>query len=169
MYLLGTWNPHVTVYRHVNLPGITVWCGLSSRGLIGPFFFDATVTGLSYLNLLQQSVMPSIKEEFEDEEFYFQQNRTPPHYNHDIRSFLDEALPNRWIVLRGFGEYLPRSPNLTPLVFFSWGYQKDKVYTTKPAPVAELREAIEHEWAQISRELFHNVYDSIAWRYQWYL
>ena len=36
------------------------------------------------------------------------------------------------------------------------------LYATKPATVAELREAIEHECAQIPRELFHDVCDSIA-------
>ena len=36
-------------------------------------------------------------------------------------------------------------------------------YATKPATVAELREAIEHDCAQIPRELFHDVCDSIAW------
>jgi hypothetical protein len=31
-------NPHVTEEAAVHLPGISVWCGLSSRGMIGPFF-----------------------------------------------------------------------------------------------------------------------------------
>ena len=88
-------NPHVMVDHHVNSPGITVWCGLSSRGLIGPFFFDATGTGLVYLNLLQQSVVPSISKHFEEEEFYFQQDGAPPHYHRDVRSFFDEILPDR--------------------------------------------------------------------------
>ena len=110
--------------------------------------------------------MPSIREDFEDEEFYFQQDGAPPHYHSDVRSFLDEVLPNRWIGRRGFVEYPPRSPDLTPLDFFLWGYLKDKVYATKPATVTELREAIEHECVQIPRELFHDVCDSIAWRCQ---
>ncbi|PSN53912.1 hypothetical protein C0J52_02461 [Blattella germanica] len=44
----GYWapeNPHVRVDKAVNLPGVQVWCGLSSKGLVGPFFFDATITG----------------------------------------------------------------------------------------------------------------------------
>jgi transposase len=159
-------NPHVTVEHHVNLPGITVWCGLSSRGLIGPFFFDATVTGPIYLNLLQQFVIPSIRIDFEDEEFFFQQDGAPPHYHRDVRSFLDELLPNRWIGRRGFVEYPPRSPDLTPLDFFLWGYLKDKVYAKKPATIAELREAIEHECSKIPREMFVDVCDSIASRCQ---
>lgn len=83
------------VEHHVNLAGVTVWCSLSARGLIEAFFFDATVTGLVYLNLLQQPVMPSVREDFEDEEFYFQQDGAPSHYHHYVRPYLDEILPNR--------------------------------------------------------------------------
>jgi transposase len=112
-------NPHVTEEHHVNLPGVTVWCGLSARGLIGPFFFYNTVTGAVYLNLLQEFVIPRIREEFRDEEdFYFQQDGAPPHYHRDVRAHLDENLPNRWIGRRGSIEYPPRSPDLTPMDFF---------------------------------------------------
>nr|CAI5842874.1 unnamed protein product [Callosobruchus analis] len=38
-------NPHITIQKAVNLPGVNLWCGLSSRGLIGPFRFEGTVTG----------------------------------------------------------------------------------------------------------------------------
>nr|CAI5851003.1 unnamed protein product [Callosobruchus analis] len=37
-------NPHITIEKAVNLPGVNAWCGLSSRGLIGPFRFEGTVT-----------------------------------------------------------------------------------------------------------------------------
>ena len=76
------------------------------------------------------------REDFEDEEFYFQQDGAPPHYHSDVRSFLEEVLPNKWIGRRGFVEYPPHSPELTPLDFFLWGYLKYKVYATKPATVA---------------------------------
>ncbi|PSN47232.1 hypothetical protein C0J52_16550 [Blattella germanica] len=44
-------NPHVRVDNAVNLQGVHVWCGLSSRGLIGAFLFDATITGEVYLEM----------------------------------------------------------------------------------------------------------------------
>ena len=53
-------NPHIHLEKHVNLPGVTVWCGLSSRGLIGPFFFEGTVTSALYLDMLQTSILPAI-------------------------------------------------------------------------------------------------------------
>ena len=126
------------------------------------FFFDATETGPVYLKLLRRSAMPSIREDFEDEEIYFQQDGAPLLCHRDVRSFLDEILPNRWIERRGLIEYPPRSPDLTPLDFL-WGYL-DTVYTMKPATVAEFRAAIERECTQIARGLFRDVWDSIALR-----
>lgn len=162
----GPEHPHVVVGHSVNSPGVTVWCGVSSRGLIGPFFLDATVTGPMDLNLPRQSVMPRIREVFGDEEFYFQQDGAPPHYHRDVTSYLDEILPNRWVGRRGSVEYPPRSPDLTPLDFFLWGHLKGKVYATKPAAVAALRVAIERECAQIPSEMLLDVCGSIASRYQ---
>ena len=43
-------NSHVMADYHVNLLGITVWCGLSSRELIRPFFFDVSIAGPVYLS-----------------------------------------------------------------------------------------------------------------------
>ena len=62
--------------------------------------------------------MPSIRETFGENEFYFQQDGTPPHYPHNVRLFLDEILPNRWIEWKGFIEHPPHLPDLTPLDFF---------------------------------------------------
>ena len=62
--------------------------------------------------------MPSIREDFEEDEFYFQRDGAPPYYHRDVGSFLDEILPSRWIGWRGLIEYPRRSPDLTPLDFF---------------------------------------------------
>ena len=159
-------NPHVTVEHHVNLPGITVWCGLSAFGLIGPFFFDDTMNGANYLNLLQEYAMPRMQVMFRNEEWYFQQDGAPPHYHHNVRAYLDCHLPNRWVGQRGSIKYPPRSPDLTPMDLFMWGHVKHKVYTTKPATIIELRAAIERECTDIPIELIRNVLDSVSERCQ---
>jgi len=46
-------NPNICVNKTVNLPGLSVWCGVSSRDVVGLFFFDGTVTGAVYLNMVQ--------------------------------------------------------------------------------------------------------------------
>ncbi|XP_076305614.1 uncharacterized protein LOC143222676 [Tachypleus tridentatus] len=160
-------NPYVTVEQQVNLPGVKVWCGLSAFGVTGPFCFENTVTGFVYLNLLQESVVPRIRGQFRDEEFYFQHDGAPPHYHRNVRAYLDENLPNRWIGRRGSTEFPSRSPDLTPLdFFFLWGYVKDNVYSTKPAAINELRAATERECTQISNEMIREVCKSIYPRYQ---
>jgi hypothetical protein len=45
-------NPCVTEEQAVSLAGVSLWCSMSSRGLIGTFFFEATVTGAAYLSVL---------------------------------------------------------------------------------------------------------------------
>nr|CAI5850687.1 unnamed protein product [Callosobruchus analis] len=85
-------NPHITIEEAVNLPGVNVWCGLSSRGLIEPFRFEGTVTG----------------------------DGAPPHYHRDVRAYLDQNLSGQWIGRRRPNEFPPRSPDLTPLDFFLW-------------------------------------------------
>lgn len=46
-------NPRIDIERYFNVPGICVWMGISSKGIIGPFFFSSTVTGKSYLEMLK--------------------------------------------------------------------------------------------------------------------
>ncbi|KAK8403570.1 hypothetical protein O3P69_000549 [Scylla paramamosain] len=77
-------------------------CGISALGIIGPFFFNETVNGESYLNLLQEFVGPQITEMFgEDSDIYFQQDGAPPHYHRDVRAYLDAVFPDTWIGRRG--------------------------------------------------------------------
>ena len=85
-------NPHVHVEKEVNLPGLSVWCGLSLRGLTGPFFFEVTVTGQVYLDMLRTSILPAIRTLFGNDRFYFQQDGAPQHFHRDVRAYLDENL-----------------------------------------------------------------------------
>ena len=57
--------------HHLNLVGVTVWCGISALGILGPFFFDQTVTGDVYLNLLEESVGPVSKRYLVTKRFTF--------------------------------------------------------------------------------------------------
>ncbi|GBM21448.1 hypothetical protein AVEN_182419-1, partial [Araneus ventricosus] len=58
------------------------------------------------------------------------QDRAPPHFHHEVRQYLNDASPGRWI---GRGEqhdlvhfkWPPNSPDLTSCDFYLWGYIKD--------------------------------------------
>ena len=74
-------NLHIHVDKAVNLPGVNVWCGLSARGLIGPFFFEGTVTGEVHWEMLRSSILPAIGALYENSEVFYQQDGAPPHYH----------------------------------------------------------------------------------------
>ena len=58
-------NPNNVEEKTVNLLGVAVWCSLSSRGLIGPYFFEETVTGQTYLQMFE-IMIPRLNDLFEN-------------------------------------------------------------------------------------------------------
>ena len=90
-------NLHIHVGKVVILPRVNVWCGLSARGLIWLFFFEGTVTGDAYLEMLRSSILPAIRALYENSDVFYQQDRAPPHYHRDVWAFLDENLQGHWI------------------------------------------------------------------------
>jgi hypothetical protein len=67
-------------------PKLNVWLGLHKNGVIGPFFFmESTVTGHSYLNMLENFAIAQIQ--------YSYSGRTVP------RLIATEMLPHFWMRL----------------------------------------------------------------------
>lgn len=164
----STENPHWTIERHLNQPGITVWAAMSCKGVLGPIFFDTSLTHDRYLNMLREFVLPELKRQHDKEDFFFQQDGAPPHYALAVRTFLDEELPNRWIGRRGPLEWPPRSPDLTPMDFFFWGIVKDKVFARRPSSIEDMVQYIKEacEVVNNDKELCTRVCLSVAGRLQ---
>ena len=81
--------------------------------------------------MLQNLLLPQMSEDSED--FIFQQDGAPPHWHRDVRRFLNESLPQRWIGRNGKEDLVlqfwpPKSPDFTPCDFFLWGFVKEAVY-----------------------------------------
>jgi len=139
------WSPenlHFHVGKAVNIPGVNVWCELSASSLIGPFFFEGTVTGEAYPEMLRASILPARRALYENSEVFYQQDGAPPHSHRDMRAFLDENLQGHWIGRRGTFEFTPRSPDLTHVDLYFWGTLNDVVYHKKPASRGDLRAEI---------------------------
>jgi hypothetical protein len=108
-------------------PKLNVWFGLHKHGVIGPFFsMESTVTGHSYLDMLENFAIPQIPPSF-----IFQQDGALPHFHRDFTTFLDETFPGCWVGRGGPTAWPPRSLDLTPLDLFAWGFIKDVVYSRK--------------------------------------
>jgi hypothetical protein len=130
---------------------------MSREKLYGPcFFIESTVTGIIYLSTLIEWLMPQLQEDIPH--LIYQQDGAPPHFRKEVRPYLDERLRNRWIGRGGFMEWPPRSPDLTRMNLFLWGFVKDNVYfpllpTTLHVPKTRTREAC----ANIDQDILHNV------------
>jgi len=59
-----------------------------------------------------------------------------------------------------------RSPDLTPCVFFLWGYLKAKVYARRPGTIEQLKEAIRQEVAVIPPAMTRKAMDNFRERLQ---
>lgn len=159
-------NPHWMMESHSQHPQkLNVWCGIVKERVIGPYFFDGTLNGERYLEFLRFELIPALVALFPshldpdsfDEELVFQQDGAPAHYAARVRAYLNETFPNRWIGRRGHIEWPARSPDLTPLDFFLWGYLKSKVYVNRPDNLDTLKERIRREVRAITPEIIRNV------------
>jgi hypothetical protein len=104
---------------------------MSSNGLVGPYFFDDTVAGSVYQEMLTTYAWPQLKRKG----LYFQHDGAGAHYVVAVREWLDEKFPDRWIGRRGPFECPARSPDLTTCDFFFWGYLKDTVFQKPPTTI----------------------------------
>ena len=147
---------------------MNVWAGIINNTIIGPFFIEGNLDGRKYEELLRNQIVPAIQV-FAGVHFdhtWFQQDGAAPHYARDIRNYLQEVFAGRWIGRRGVIEWPARSPDLTPLDYFLWGYLKDRVYRTKPANIEELKQRIRDEITAIEQDMIERAvssfYDQMA-------
>lgn len=157
-------NPHITIEVEHTSPGVMVWAGVSYDGIVGPHFLEGNVTGDRYLNLLVNHVIPELQNRENFHRMWWQQDGAPPHFATNVRNFLDQQFPNRWLGRRGPVEWPPRSPDLTPPDFFLWGYLKDKVYAHPIVSLQDLCLAIVEEFGKLPLQMCQHACDAVARR-----
>jgi len=137
-------NPHCI--KETNVQGrwtVNVWIGILGDHVIGPEFIEQNVNAHYYANFL----LHRLDELLEDIplaercQIIFQQDGHPAHTSRLARNILNHKF-QRWIGLHGPQEWPPRSPDLTPLDFFVWGFLRQKVYDTLPQNMEELKNKI---------------------------
>jgi hypothetical protein len=118
----GSDNPRVFLEHVRDSPKVNAFCALSKERVYGPFFFmETTITGIMYPDMLQQFLIPQLAEEDQEERILFQQDSARPQYLGEVREYLSTCSPGRWTG-RAPIEWSPRSPDITPPVFFLWGF-----------------------------------------------
>ena len=157
-------NPHVFIpCRHQGAQSVMVWLGLYDQRLVGPYFFQGTVSGESYLELLRERVVPDLRAAGTFP-IWFQQDGASPHYSRIVREYLDGIFPGHWIGRGGFNEWSARSPDMNPLDFAIWGILKDRVYKHEIQNIETLKQKIQEECRSFTEDELKNIYENMEKR-----
>jgi len=163
---VNTWNMHQYALMNPNytydVPNrrdkVMVWVALiGDNTIIGPYFFNQNVNGASYLQMIDQFVVPKLVRRYGQgnhgsiPRLWWMQDGAPAHRAIVVRQRLQQLFPRRVVGIGHATEWPPRSPDLTPLDFFLWGHLKDKVYITVPPSTAVLEQRIRNEIQSMRR------------------
>ena len=90
----------------------------------------------------------------------------------DVSAYLNDELENRWVGRAAAADdalllWPPRSPDLTPLDYFLWGFVKGKVYCPPLAnSTEELKERIRLAVTLVTPQVLKKVWGNMARRLQ---
>jgi hypothetical protein len=104
---------------------------------------------------MQESISRNL---LDNESIFFMQDGASVHSASDVRNWLDENFPGRWIGRRGAIEW--------PTDYFLWGYIKDIVYKSKPRTISNLKQSIISAFSPLDSDLCKKVCESVPERLQ---
>lgn len=165
-------NPNEVHERPLHASKVTLWCAVSSHGIIGPHFFaneqgnTITVNSDRYVEMLRTFVTPELNNFQHVQEYWFQQDGATSHTAWQSMEVVRELFGNRVISRFGNIPWPPRSPDLSVCDFFLWGYLKSKVYTTRPRTLDELKQRIRDEIHSIPAEMLQRSMKNLKNRLQ---
>jgi hypothetical protein len=91
MRIWGTAHPNATTEHERDLPKLYVFCAIFLTKIYGPFFAETTVSGFSYLNMLENWLFPQLNQDSDD--YIFQQDGALPHFHREVRKVFNHVLP----------------------------------------------------------------------------
>jgi hypothetical protein len=171
------YNPHFVVEEEQYPRKVCVWAAIGKDGIIGPIFDpvgpNGTVTGPSYLHLLQTALLPGLQDKGVANTAVFMQDGAPPHYALIVRDWLNANFHGRWMGRKGSAraptpiQWPPYSPDITPCDFFLWGHVKEQVYSNgMPNSLEGLRDRIREAFAAIPQEMVNRAIEAYRNRLQ---
>ena len=104
-------NPIELHERPLHSSKVTVWCAISSFGIIGPYFFEdereraITVTGPRYVQMLENFLGPELARHPGTEETFFQQDGSTSHTARDSMAPVRNLFPNH-VISRLWGHHM---------------------------------------------------------------
>ena len=147
----ATENPHYIRTHSQNRWSLNVWGGIIGNIVIGPHFFEERLTADRYLHFLREDLGPLLQRVPIDvhNRMWFMHDGAPVHHTDNIHNFLNMNFQERWIGRGGPVAWPPRSPDLTKMDFFLWGYVKNVVNNISPTTREDMKDRI--------RNVFNNI------------
>ena len=142
---------------------INVFGGVLGNNVLGPYFINGNLNANTYLNILEEVVTPWIEETIplaRYEQIWYQLDGAPAHSARIITNYLNNEFPGRWIGSRGPVRWPAKSPDLTIMDYFLWGYIKEKVYQTAPTTQENMRHRIAQAFQEVGENILNNVQNS---------
>lgn len=111
-----------------------VWCGMLNNQIIGPYFFRGNLNSDIFLQFLNTEILEVLDNMplRTRRNLWYQCDGAPIHNSRAVRERLSAIFRGKVIGNNMEQNWPPRSPDLTPLDFFLWGYLKQKVYKQRP-------------------------------------
>ncbi|KFM73496.1 hypothetical protein X975_18609, partial [Stegodyphus mimosarum] len=159
----GSEKPHEYREAQRDSRNVNVWRGLMHDRVIGLFFFtEKTASSVVYLDTLGNFVFSQLEEL--QPHVFLQQDGAPPHWSTIIRSSLNDHFTGRWIGRGGPVPWPPRSPDITPLDIFLWGFVKDKVYRRRVSNMDDVKARVTTSIASVDADMLTSTWREIEHR-----
>lgn len=146
-------NQFVTVTRQQQGRfGFNISCFILGGRLVY-HIFDGNLNSEGYIQILD-TCLPELIDNIplaRLRKIHFQQDGAPCHNSANVRNYLNRQFQNQWIGNSGPINWPARSPDLSILDFFLWGFLKNKIYQRPRQNYNELVEATRQAFEQLRR------------------
>lgn len=123
------------------------------------------MNGQRYLELLEDQILPAIRARVPQDQLnniWFQQDGCPAHNVREVQTLLRQIFDDKLISNGGPVNWPARSPDITPLDFYLWGYVKNEVYEFEPPEsVQELEERVRNVFTSINGNTLRRVINTV--------
>jgi len=164
-------NPQQLHQPPLHSERLTVWCGIASFGVLGPYFFEdnegaaVTVTSERYVAMLRNFCEPELRHRgINLSSVWFQKDGATAHTARASMSVLREMFPQHVISHGSDVPWPARSPDLSACDYFLWGYLKSRVFISKPRTIVKLKQSIKEEIAVIPEQMTCRVMENLGVR-----
>jgi hypothetical protein len=143
---------------------ITVFAAFNNRHILQPYFFEengspVTVNGERYREMIQQHLVPQLKQKRCFSKAVFQQDGAPPHTAAETKILLSSIFSDNRVISKAFPMAWPAySPDMTPCDFWLWNYVKTQVYADpQPTNLIDLKAKIKLVFKNIDVNILPSV------------